>query len=83
MVLDGPTYSSYLGLFSLIHSDLRDRNIASLGALIVIMSLSFDPFLQLLVTYQGALEDYAIAGATIARAKTFKEGFEAPISTAS
>ena len=57
------------------------RNIASLGALITILSIGFDPLLQLLVTYPGSLD--SIPGSpqlpvTIARSDYYNGAVEAP-----
>ena len=54
------------------------RDFASLGALIVIVGLAFDPFLQLLVFYEGMLGDVSNSNASIARSNFYNSGAENP-----
>ena len=58
--------------FLLSHSSFRD--FASFGALLIIIGLVFDPFLQLLVSYQGMLGDFSSAHASISRSFMYING---------
>ena len=56
------------GSYALHLTNTYSRDIASLGSLIMIMSLAFDPFLQILITYSTGPSSSTILEVSIARA---------------
>lgn len=55
-----------------------DRDFASLGALVVILGLAFDPFLQLLVSYEGMMGVDSNANASLAFTSFYYDGVQEP-----
>ena len=56
------------------------RDFASFGALLIIIGLVFDPFLQLLISYQGMLGDISGGSVLLARSSIYNGGDYSPSS---